>query len=166
MKRHFFSFALLFCAFLSQCQAQVFKMDESQETSSPLPRLAFVDKAHYVSAAMQLDDYLPLIDGKRVGVVGNQTSIIGETHLVDTLLSLGVNIMKIYTPEHGFRGTADALPTRVPKSTAAKMKRPAFLSSHYTARTRSPQQKCCKVSTSSSLICRMSACVSTLISPP
>ena len=108
MKRHFFSFALLFCAFLSQCQAQVFKMDESQETSSPLPRLAFVDKAHYVSAAMQLDDYLPLIDGKRVGVVGNQTSIIGNTHLVDTLLSLGVDIKKIYTPEHGFRGTADA----------------------------------------------------------
>ena len=108
MKRHFFSFALLFCAFLSQCQAQVFKMDESQETSSPLPRLAFVDKAHYVSAAMQLDDYLPLIEGKRVGIVGNQTSIIGEAHLVDTLLSLGVDVRKIYTPEHGFRGTADA----------------------------------------------------------
>ena len=108
MKRHFFSFALLFCAFLSQCQAQVFKMDEPQVTSSPSPRLAFVDKAHYVSAAMQLDDYLPLIEGKRVGIVGNQTSIIGETHLVDTLLSLGIDIRKIYTPEHGFRGTADA----------------------------------------------------------
>ena len=109
MKRHFFFMALLFCAFLSQCQAQVFKMDdEPQEASAPAPRLAFVDKAHYVSAAMQLEDYLPLIEGKRVGVVGNQTSIIGETHLVDTLLSLGINVRKIYTPEHGFRGTADA----------------------------------------------------------
>ncbi|MBR3493708.1 MAG: DUF1343 domain-containing protein, partial [Bacteroidales bacterium] len=71
-------------------------------------QLAFIDKEHYVSAAMQLDDYLPLLRGKRVGVVGNQTSIVGETHLVDTLLSLGVDVRKIYTPEHGFRGTADA----------------------------------------------------------
>ena len=109
MKQQFYVIALLFCAFLSQCQAQVFKMDnEPQKTSAPTPRLAFIDKAHYISAAMQLDDYLPLIEGKRVGVVGNQTSIIGETHLVDTLLSLGVDIKKIYTPEHGFRGTADA----------------------------------------------------------
>ena len=109
MKQQFYFIALLFCAFLSQCQAQVFKMDnEPQKTSAPTPRLAFIDKAHYISAAMQLDDYLPLIEGKRVGVVGNQTSIIGETHLVDTLLSLGVDIKKIYTPEHGFRGTADA----------------------------------------------------------
>ena len=109
MKRQFFSIALLFCVFLSQCQAQIFKTDdEPRETSAPASRLAFVDKAHYVSAAMQLEDYLPLIEGKRVGVVGNQTSIVGETHLVDTLLSLGIEIKKIYTPEHGFRGTADA----------------------------------------------------------
>ena len=70
--------------------------------------MAFVDKAHYISAAMQMDDYLTLLQGKRVGVVGNQTSIVGDRHLVDTLLSLGVDIRKIYTPEHGFRGTADA----------------------------------------------------------
>ena len=108
MKRYFFSIALLFCAFLSQCQAQIFKMDDERIEDTSQPRLAFVDKAHYVSAAMQLDDYLRLIEGKRVGVVGNQTSIIGNTHLVDTLLSLGVDIKKIYTPEHGFRGTADA----------------------------------------------------------
>ena len=101
MKRQFFSFALLFCAFLTQCHAQIFKMDDE-------PSIAFVDKAHYVSAAMQIDDYLPLIEDKRVGIVGNQTSIICETHLVDTLLSLGIDVRKIYTPEHGFRGTADA----------------------------------------------------------
>ena len=94
-------FALLFCFFLMQTQAQIFKMEDE-------PKLAFVDKEHYVSAAMQMNDYLPLLQGKRVGVVGNQTSIIGETHLVDTLLSLGVDVRKIYTPEHGFRGTADA----------------------------------------------------------
>ena len=116
MKRHFFSIALLFCAFLAQCNAQIFKTDDEPNARTKVqgqaviatPRLAFVDKEHYVSAALQLDDYLPLIEGKRVGVVGNQTSIVGATHLVDTLLSLGVDIKKIYTPEHGFRGTADA----------------------------------------------------------
>ena len=70
--------------------------------------LAFVDKAHYVSAALQRDDYLPLLAGKRVGVVANQTSVVGNTHLVDTLLSLGADVRKIFTPEHGFRGIADA----------------------------------------------------------
>ena len=73
-----------------------------------IPSLAFIDKNHYVSAALQIDDYLPLLEGKRLGVVGNQTSIVGDTHLVDTLLSLGINVRKIFTPEHGFRGQADA----------------------------------------------------------
>lgn len=100
MKRQSF-FALLFCFFLMQTKAQIFKMEDDFT-------LTFIDKTHHVSAAMQLEDYLPLIEGKRVGIVGNQTSIIGETHLVDTLLSLGVDVRKIYTPEHGFRGTADA----------------------------------------------------------
>ena len=44
----------------------------------------------------------------RVAVVGNQTSIVGNAHLVDTLLSSGVNVAKIFCPEHGFRGTAAA----------------------------------------------------------
>ena len=116
MKQQFFFFALLWLVFLPQTEAQIFKMDNDSntriKTQKPAflvaPRLAFIDKEHYVSAAMQMDDYLPLTGGKRVGIVGNQTSIIGETHLVDTLLSLGIDIKKIYTPEHGFRGTADA----------------------------------------------------------
>ena len=110
MKRQIFAIALLFCALLPQCHAQIKKTNtESPKTTieEDAP-LAFVDKDHYVSAAMQLDDYLPMLEGKRVGVVGNQTSIIGVTHLVDSLLSLGVDIRKIYTPEHGFRGKADA----------------------------------------------------------
>lgn len=52
--------------------------------------------------------YLDSLKGKRVAIVGNQTSVIGKTHLVDTLLSLGVNIKKVFSPEHGFRGDADA----------------------------------------------------------
>ncbi len=111
MKRHFFAITLLFCVFLSQCHAQVspnHNEPASIITTEQEPLLAFVDKAHYISAAMQMDDYLTLLQGKRVGVVGNQTSIVGDRHLVDTLLSLGIDIRKIYTPEHGFRGTADA----------------------------------------------------------
>jgi len=58
--------------------------------------------------AYQLKRYLPLLKGKRVAVFANQTTIIGQTHLVDSLKTLGVNIVKIFGPEHGFRGTADA----------------------------------------------------------
>ena len=115
MKRQFF-FVLLFCAFLVQCHAQIFKMEDEPENrinaeepaTLSTPQIAFIDKAHYFSVAKQLDDYLPLIEGKRLGIVGNQTSIVGETHLVDTLLSLGIDVRKIFTPEHGFRGNADA----------------------------------------------------------
>ena len=48
------------------------------------------------------------IVGIRMGVVANQTSMVGNTHLVDTLLALGADIRKIFCPEHGFRGTAEA----------------------------------------------------------
>ena len=101
MKRQFFAIAFFCLAFFTTAHAQIFKTDDE-------PALVLIDKTHYVSAAMQTDDYLPLLQGKRIGIVGNQTSIIGETHLVDTLLSLGIDVRKIFTPEHGFRGTADA----------------------------------------------------------
>lgn len=56
--------------------------------------------------------YLPFLKNKKVGVVGNQTSIIpteeGNVHLIDKLISEGVDIQKVFAPEHGFRGTADA----------------------------------------------------------
>ena len=58
--------------------------------------------------AERLDAYLPLIENKKVGVVGNQTSMIGNSHLVDSLLSLGIDVIKVFSPEHGFRGKADA----------------------------------------------------------
>jgi uncharacterized protein YbbC (DUF1343 family) len=52
--------------------------------------------------------YLPLLSGKSVAVVGNQTSLIGRTSLVDSLLALKVKVKKIFFPEHGFRGNEDA----------------------------------------------------------
>jgi len=63
-------------------------------------------------AANRTEVYLPLLKEKKVGVVANPTSVIfnehGYTHLVDSLLSSGVDIKKVFAPEHGFRGTADA----------------------------------------------------------
>lgn len=61
-----------------------------------------------IVGAARLDAYLPLIQGKKVALVVNQTSTIGNTHLVDTLLSSGVVIEAVFSPEHGFRGKADA----------------------------------------------------------
>ncbi|MFI3289631.1 MAG: DUF1343 domain-containing protein [Rikenellaceae bacterium] len=62
------------------------------------------------NGADQIDKYIQLLDGKRVGIIVNQTSRVGQQqqHLLDTLLSLKVDIQKIFTPEHGFRGDADA----------------------------------------------------------
>ncbi len=59
-------------------------------------------------AAERTTVYLPLLKGKRVAVFANPTSMIGNTHLVDSLVRLGINIKKIFGPEHGFRGNADA----------------------------------------------------------
>ena len=61
-----------------------------------------------IVGAARFDQYLPSLQGKSVAVVGNQTTMVGNTHLVDTLLSLEVNVVKVFSPEHGFRGTADA----------------------------------------------------------
>lgn len=58
--------------------------------------------------AAQTEQYLPLLRHKRVGIVMNQSSIVGSTLLVDTLINQGIEIKKIFAPEHGFRGTADA----------------------------------------------------------
>ncbi len=58
--------------------------------------------------ADQTDQYLPLISHDKVGVVANHSSIIGTTHLVDSLLTLKIKVKKIFCPEHGFRGDGDA----------------------------------------------------------
>lgn len=58
--------------------------------------------------AERVEEYLHCFEGKKVGIVANQTSVIGNTHLVDSLISLGVNLRAIYCPEHGFRGEAEA----------------------------------------------------------
>ena len=60
------------------------------------------------NGADQTTAYLSIIKNKRIGVVANHSSMIGSKHLVDSLLKHGIAIQKIFTPEHGLRGTADA----------------------------------------------------------
>jgi uncharacterized protein YbbC (DUF1343 family) len=61
-----------------------------------------------VPGAAQIELYRDMIEGKSVAIVANQTSKVGQTHLVDNLLSIGINIRVIFAPEHGFRNMADA----------------------------------------------------------
>lgn len=61
-----------------------------------------------IPAAEQLDLYLPLLKNKRIALVVNHSSLVIKRHLVDTLLKHGVKVQKIFAPEHGFRGEADA----------------------------------------------------------
>lgn len=58
--------------------------------------------------AARTSEYLPTLEGKRVAVVANQTSVFNGAHLVDVLLAKNVQLKKVFAPEHGFRGTADA----------------------------------------------------------
>ncbi len=67
-----------------------------------------VEAQSYHPGNESFDSYLEELDGKRVAVVANHTSLIGNTHLVDSLLQLGVNVKLVFAPEHGFRGGADA----------------------------------------------------------
>ena len=61
-----------------------------------------------ITGAEQSNDYLPQLKGKKVALLVNQTSVIKKEHLVDYLIEQKINIVKIFAPEHGFRGQADA----------------------------------------------------------
>lgn len=95
------------------------------EDRGPMTAKSKLPTAHLIKqplniGANQTETYLKFLKGKRVGVVGNQSSVIFKdsnrnkdkdaayTHLVDSLLTLHINIIKVFSPEHGFRGTADA----------------------------------------------------------
>lgn len=61
-----------------------------------------------VLGAQRIDNILKHLSNKNIAIVGNQTSMVNQTHLVDTLLSLKQSIKKVFSPEHGFRGKEDA----------------------------------------------------------
>ena len=107
---NFKSTVLLWFLVLATCGNQTEKI----ASTIPPPYEPQIEKAtkEIIVAANRTNAYLPLLKGKKIGIVANQTSVIfnneGHTHLVDSLLSLNVNIKKVFAPEHGFRGQADA----------------------------------------------------------
>ena len=69
---------------------------------------SFCNEDEFVLSSENISSYKPLLENKNIALVVNQTSLINKTHLVDTLISLHLNLVKIFSPEHGFRGELDA----------------------------------------------------------
>jgi uncharacterized protein YbbC (DUF1343 family) len=106
-------FAALFC--LTICLSCSSQKNVKRSILNPEPSASTPDglkqarpETRIIPGAERMNVYLPLIKGKRVGIFANQTSMVGNTHLVDTLKKSGVDIKVIFGPEHGFRGTASA----------------------------------------------------------
>jgi len=76
--------------------------------SAPDQRIPPSASQPILTGADQMELYLPLLRGRSIALFANPTSVIGSTHLVDTLLKKDIHIQKIFSPEHGFRGQADA----------------------------------------------------------
>ncbi|TDH26600.1 DUF1343 domain-containing protein [Segetibacter sp. 3557_3] len=76
--------------------------------TGPTRAQAKAGKTDIVTGAEKTNEYLPYLKGKRVGILANPTTIIGTRHLVDSMLATGINIVKVFGPEHGFRGRASA----------------------------------------------------------
>lgn len=93
------AFLNLFLIFLlTQC-GQVESNTAREDSGQPAEKPIMVGAAHF-------DQYLSALANKRIALTVNQTSLVGSSHLVDTLLQKGVEIVKIFSPEHGFRGEA------------------------------------------------------------
>lgn len=89
-----------------QCTAQ-----ENPANSQVFSSKEMILANESIPAADAPENYLPLLQGKQIGLVANHTTLVnhnGRQHLVDFLLSQGIEITAIFAPEHGFRGTADA----------------------------------------------------------
>lgn len=120
----FFVLTVISCANLARPETKISVIDRTEQNERQQKAI--------VCGANQTERYLSRLQGKRVGIVANQTSVLFKksspvsqmmphnkpieqathnnlyTHLVDSLLSLGVEVKKVFAPEHGFRGTADA----------------------------------------------------------
>jgi len=100
----FSAFTLLMFVTLSYCASK----PSSVSSASTEANSAVISKEGIRTGAEQTEEYLSYLKGKRIAILGNQTSIIGKTHLVDSLKKLGINIVTVFGPEHGFRGNASA----------------------------------------------------------
>lgn len=108
---YFFPIFLMFFCLIS-CFAQNQTKNSTSITKNITTLVAQPKPGEIVVGANNMAAYMPLLEGKNIGLVANQTSVIfkknGYTHIADSLLSLNLNISKVFSPEHGFRGKADA----------------------------------------------------------
>ena len=95
--------SVLFLTMSTSC-----KSDISGETQVASAIVASQSASDVIPAAERVALYYPQLQGKRIGMVVNQTSVVDGIHLVDTLKLMGGDIKRIFAPEHGFRGKADA----------------------------------------------------------
>jgi uncharacterized protein YbbC (DUF1343 family) len=102
MKKIIFIFGAIIL--FTQCSRKVITVPSPEPVPIPKP-VTKIDTTLKLGAE-QLELLLPKIKEKRVALVVNNTSLVGHTHLADTLKSLGANVKKIFAPEHGFRGNA------------------------------------------------------------
>ncbi|RXR21388.1 DUF1343 domain-containing protein [Flavobacterium amnicola] len=100
-------FAIVSCG---NCKKKIEESEKRKDTTVIVnPNTSTPSEENIKTGADNYEAYLPLLRDKNVGIVTNQTGILtNKTHLVDFLLEKKVNLQKIYAPEHGFRGTADA----------------------------------------------------------
>lgn len=103
MKCIYFMLAVIMFVISSSAFAQ-----PTLKVVKPVAVKPVVNALPIMPGAERMETYLPLLKGKRVAVFANQTSKIKNSHLVDTLVKRGIKIVKIFGPEHGFRGDADA----------------------------------------------------------
>ncbi|QKX05634.1 DUF1343 domain-containing protein [Aquimarina sp. TRL1] len=112
-KNTFLFFFLLFISCRNNASSNFATAKIDSQTVSKVNKTATSVSQPPVVGANQLDAYLPLLKNKNVAFVGNQTSVIFRndtktTHLVDSLIAHSIKIKKVFSPEHGFRGKADA----------------------------------------------------------
>lgn len=91
---------------LLACSPQPSNNEKIEAAEAPAP--IETPAPSIITGAERTAEYLPLLEGKRVAIMANPTTVIGSRHLVDSLLLLDVNIVKAFGPEHGFRGNASA----------------------------------------------------------
>ncbi len=96
---------ICFTALLLACTA---KPQQEKALEPPTHTMPVEGSAQMVPGAHRMALYLPALKSQSVAIVANQTSVVGKRHLVDTLLTVGVNIKLVFAPEHGFRGDHDA----------------------------------------------------------
>lgn len=101
----FFIFALFL---LGACKKPPLTQSTQKNDTLIIEKPAKKKPKRLILAAERFGKYLSILENKNVGLLVNPSSKIGNTHLVDTLLALGVKVKKVYAPEHGFRGKADA----------------------------------------------------------